>query len=81
MLIYLLSKRSPQHSYQLLEWFTNLLIVQSGGRVSCIALDAESGAVAVADDGCRLLLYTQKGGSDAGADEHMFHDEVKGARN
>ncbi|GJN38286.1 hypothetical protein PR202_gb27314 [Eleusine coracana subsp. coracana] len=29
------------------------------GRVSCIGVDAESGAVAVADDGCRLLVYTQ----------------------
>ncbi|TVU10724.1 hypothetical protein EJB05_44270, partial [Eragrostis curvula] len=29
------------------------------GRVSCIAVDAESGAVAVGDDRCQLLLYTQ----------------------
>ncbi|KAL6600312.1 hypothetical protein ACP70R_045112 [Stipagrostis hirtigluma subsp. patula] len=29
------------------------------GRVSCVAVDAESGVVAVADDGCQLLLYTQ----------------------
>ncbi|XP_062208252.1 uncharacterized protein LOC133909716 isoform X3 [Phragmites australis] len=32
----------------------------NGGRVSCIAFDAKSGVVAVADDGCQLLLYTQK---------------------
>ncbi|KAL6863786.1 hypothetical protein ACP4OV_016689 [Aristida adscensionis] len=29
------------------------------GRVSCVAVDAKSGLVAVADDGCQLLLYTQ----------------------
>lgn len=29
------------------------------GRISCIAVDAKSGVVAVADDGCQLLLYTQ----------------------
>ncbi|EMS64483.1 hypothetical protein TRIUR3_18207 [Triticum urartu] len=29
-------------------------------RVSCVAVDAKSSVVAVADDGCQLLLYAQK---------------------
>uniref|UniRef100_A0A0D9XBG3 FYR C-terminal domain-containing protein n=1 Tax=Leersia perrieri TaxID=77586 RepID=A0A0D9XBG3_9ORYZ len=29
------------------------------GRVSCVAVDAKSGVVAVADDGCQLLLCSQ----------------------
>ncbi|KAM3274277.1 hypothetical protein ACQJBY_043430 [Aegilops geniculata] len=29
-------------------------------RVSCVAVDAKSSVVAVADDGCQLLVYTQK---------------------
>lgn len=31
----------------------------SGGSVSCIAVDAQSGVVAVAGDKCQLLVYTQ----------------------
>ncbi|KAJ1288577.1 hypothetical protein BS78_02G098200 [Paspalum vaginatum] len=31
-----------------------------GGRVACVAVDAKSGAVAVTDGGCQVLLYTQE---------------------
>nr|CAB3456612.1 unnamed protein product [Digitaria exilis] len=45
----------------------------AGGPLSCVAVDAESGAVAVTDGGCQVLLYTQyKVLADAGADELMF---------
>ncbi|PAN11118.1 hypothetical protein PAHAL_2G142800 [Panicum hallii] len=51
------------------------------GPVSCVAVDAKSGAVAVTDGGCQVLLYTQdKVLTDAGADEHMFRmDKVTAA--
>ncbi|RCV10839.1 hypothetical protein SETIT_2G140800v2 [Setaria italica] len=43
------------------------------GPVSCVAVDAKSGAVAVTDGGCQVLLYTQdKVLTDAGTDQHMF---------
>jgi len=46
--------------------------VQPGGQVSCVAVDSKSGAVAVTDGGCHVLLYTQdKVQTDAGADGHM----------
>ncbi|XP_015696535.1 uncharacterized protein LOC102720352 [Oryza brachyantha] len=43
------------------------------GRVSCVAVDAKSGVVAVADDECQLLLYSQnKVVSNARAGGNMF---------
>jgi hypothetical protein len=35
------------------------LLQSAGVRVSCVAVDAKSSLVAVADNGCQLLLYTQ----------------------
>lgn len=45
-------------------------VVQPGGRVSCVAVDSKSGAVAVTDGGCHVLLYTQDKvqAADDGAD-------------
>ncbi|KAG8083260.1 hypothetical protein GUJ93_ZPchr0015g6991 [Zizania palustris] len=43
------------------------------GRISCIAVDGKSGVVAVADDGCQLLLYNQnKVLNNARAGGNMF---------
>lgn len=44
--------------------------MQPGGRVSCVAVDSKSGAVAVTDGGCHVLLYTQDKvqAADDGAD-------------
>ncbi|KAF0921328.1 hypothetical protein E2562_003128 [Oryza meyeriana var. granulata] len=43
------------------------------GRVSCVAVDAESGVVAVADNGCQVLLYSQnKVLSNARVEGNMF---------
>uniref|UniRef100_A0A0E0LY54 Uncharacterized protein n=1 Tax=Oryza punctata TaxID=4537 RepID=A0A0E0LY54_ORYPU len=45
----------------------------AGGRVSCVAVDAKSGVVAVADDECQLSLYSQNNVlSNARAEGNMF---------
>lgn len=52
--------------------FVLIKVVQSDGRVSCVAVDSKSGAVAVTDGGCHVLLYTHdKVQTDAGADGHI----------
>ncbi|CAM0950618.1 unnamed protein product [Alopecurus aequalis] len=38
---------------------TSTQCINTGVRVSCVAVDAKSSVVAVADNGCQLLLYTQ----------------------
>lgn len=50
--------------------FVLIKVVQPGGRVSCVAVDSKSGAVAVTDGGCHVLLYTQDKvqAADDGAD-------------
>lgn len=55
-------------------YYTNLSdLCNSGGRVSCVAVDTKSGVVAVADDGCQLVLYSQnKVLSNARAEGNMF---------
>ncbi|ONM20799.1 DNA binding [Zea mays] len=42
----------------------------NSGRVSCVSVDSKSGAVAVTDGGCHVLLYTQDKvqAADDGAD-------------
>ena len=44
------------HSFIIILFF---LYDISGGSVAHIAVDAKSGALAVADNGCELLVYAQ----------------------